>query len=217
MSVTLEAKKRDLTVKTKKILSESNIPWVVYWADFKSTPVEFDYQTFKRTIIKNWKWKIFTISIDWKETEVIIKSYDLDKVMWTFIHVDLLAVSKDRKIVAQIPVELYWESEAVRLWGILSQNLSDVKIKCLPWKLPEKFRWNIKLLETSDNRICVSDLEWIEWVDIMINSNQIVAWILVPRAVAAADAIAATTASTAPAAAKPDGADEKSTEKKDKK
>lgn len=199
MSVILEAKKKDLNVKNKKILSDSNIPWVVYWPWFDSTPVYFDYQSFKKVVTKFWQWKIFSMSIDWKNVDVIIKSYDFDKILWTFIHVDFLAVDKERKIIAQIPVELYWQSEAVRLWGILSQKIFNVKIKCLPWNLPDKFRWNIALLKSSWSRICVSDLEWTEWIEILISWNQIVAWILVPRAVAAAVDAAAAAASDAKA------------------
>lgn len=208
MSAILEAKKRDLKAKSKTLLSNSTIPAVVYGPSFESIAIEVDYQSFKRTIANFWQWKIVTISVDWKNIDVIIKSYDLDKVKWTFSHIDFLAVDKNKTIVAKIPVELYWQSEAVRLWGILSQHIFDIKVKCLPSKLPEKFLWNIAKLNTSDDHIYVSDLEWAEWIEVLVDWGQIAAWILVPRSVSAA---ANATVEAAPAEAK---AEDKWAEKK---
>ena len=88
-----------------------------------------------------------------------------------------------KKVTAKIPIKLYWESEAVRLWWILSQQIDTIKIKCKPDNLPKFFKANIKKLVENTDRILVSDLEWIENIELLIDKSWIVAWILIPRAI----------------------------------
>lgn len=186
-NVVLEAKKRDTVKNKKKLLGKFILPAVVYWKKIDSLPIELDYQTFRKTLIKVGQWQIITLSLEWKEHKVLIKSYDLDLVKNTFTHVDFLAVDMDKDVVAKIPIELYWESEAVRLWAILSQNIDAIEIKCKPTELPVSFKVDIvKLVDPSDH-IYVSDLEWIDKVEPQIDEWMIVAWVIIPRSLSAAE------------------------------
>lgn len=187
-NIVLEAKKRDINVKKKKLLSNFTLPAVLYWKSTEPQAIELGYQNFRKALATAWQWQVITLNVDWSNYNVLIKSYDLDLVKNTFTHVDFLAVDKGSKVVAKIPIELYWESDAVRLWAILTQKMATVKVRCKVEDLPVSFKANIKKLVNPSCYIYVSDLEWIDKIEPLVDLWLIVAWLIVPRAVSAAEA-----------------------------
>ena len=89
----------------------------------------------------------------------------------------------DKKVHAKIPIELYWTSEAVKLWWILSQKLDTIEVNCKPADLPLSYKADIWILVESTSHVTVADLEWIDNAEIFIGLDSIVAWIIIPRTV----------------------------------
>ena len=185
--IKLEASKRTNT-NAKSLLMDSILPWVVYWPSFESTPIQMDYQSFRKVFNEAGKSKTFVINIDWKDVNVLIKSHTVHPVKNTFEHIDFLAYDDDKVIVTSIPVELTGQSEAVKLWWILSQKLHTIKAKCLPKDIPESFTASIETLVSNESRIYVSELSNPGNIEMLVDQNQMVAWIILPRSAAAAAA-----------------------------
>lgn len=181
--ITINCKKRDTNLKSKDLLSKFRLPAVMYWANNPSVPLEVDYQEFRNAIKIAWQWQIIKLNFEWKDHNVLIKSYDLDLVKHTFTHVDFYIVDMDKKVHAKIPIELYWKSEAVKLWWILSQKLDTIEIICKPKDLPKCYKVNIEKLTDGSSHIVAGDLEWIENAEVTINLDAIVASIIVPRTI----------------------------------
>ena len=184
----LEAKKRDLSIKAKDLLKSSRLPWVVYWPKSESISVEMDYQDFRRIFLKVKKWTIFTLSVDWKDIDVIVKDFTLDDLYDTLRHIDFIQIDAKSPIKAEVELVAEWNSEAIRLWWVLRQELRSLKIKCLPWDLPELVKFNISKLDNFSSIVKVSDLDLPKNVEVLINPTIIVASVIVPRSVAAVSA-----------------------------
>lgn len=185
MSLTLEAKKRDTKLSTKSVLAWKSIPCVVYGPSLTAEPISVDYYEFKKVFGEAWYSKLIKLKLGSREIDVLIKSYDTDKVKNTYIHVDFLAVSRDHKVVTEIPISFEWVSPVAKLWWIISRRLSTIKVQALPYDLPESFKVNLEKLATFESRLVVGDLDGTENIRLLIDSWQIVASVIVPRSVAA--------------------------------
>jgi len=186
--IKLEAKKRDLSIKAKDLLKSSRLPWVVYWPKSEAISVDMDYQQFRKTFLIVKKWTIFTLSIDWKDIDVIVKDFTLDDLYDTLKHIDFIQIDPKSKIKAEVQIVTSWESAAVRLWWVLRQEMRSLKIQCLPADLPESVSVDISKLENFSSIVKVSDMELSDKVKVLVNWTLIVASVIVPRSVAAASA-----------------------------
>lgn len=182
----LEVLKRSPEDKVKKLLSENKIVWVIYWP--KSTPISisFSYKEFINIYRVVKKWKTFDISLDWKSIKVMIKDFDIEPIYHVVRHVDFLVVADQDIVTAEIWIKLFWNSEAVKVWWVLRQELDFVKIKAKVSDLPDHFDVDITELANFKSSIKVWSLSLAESMTLITKKDVIIASIIVPRAVAAA-------------------------------
>jgi len=184
--IKLEAKKRDLSIKAKDLLKSSRLPWVVYWPKSESISIDMDYQEFRKAFLIVKKWTVFTLSIDWKDVDVLVKDFTLDDLYDTLRHIDFVQIDAKSPVKAEVQITTEWNSEAIRLWWVLRQEMRSLKVKCLPWDLPKSIVVNVEKLVNFSSIIKVSDLDLPKWISILIPDTLIVASVIVPRSVAAA-------------------------------
>ena len=184
--IKLEAKKRDLSIKAKDLLKSSRLPWVVYWPKSENISVDMDYQEFRKTFLQVKKWTIFTLSIEWKDIDVIVKDFDLDDLYDTLTHIDFIQIDAKSPIKAEVELITEWSSNAVRLWWVLRQEMQSLKIQCLPKDLPENITVDVSKLDNFSSVVKVADLDLPKNVKVLVDWTLIVASVIVPRAVAAA-------------------------------
>ena len=74
------------------------------------------------------------------------------------LHVDFQAVSATETLTASVPVEPVGEANGVKNFGgLLSQNLHEIELECLPKDLPESIQVDVSGLNIGDS-IHVRDL-----------------------------------------------------------
>ncbi len=68
------------------------------------------------------------------------------------IHIDLLAVSMDEKITAEVAVEPVGEAVGVKNYGgVLEQNIRQIEVECLPKDLPEVIHVDVSALGVGES------------------------------------------------------------------
>ncbi|MEO7933461.1 MAG: 50S ribosomal protein L25 [Chthoniobacterales bacterium] len=68
------------------------------------------------------------------------------------LHVDFQAVSATETLTASVPVEPVGESNGVKNFGgLLSQNLHEIELECLPKDLPESIQVDVSALNVGDS------------------------------------------------------------------
>ncbi len=82
---------------------------------------------------------ILTLNVDGKSQKVVLKDLHRHPAKPFIIHMDLLRVSDSDKIKMHVPLHFLNEARAVgvKAGGILSKEITDVEIQCLPKDLPE--------------------------------------------------------------------------------
>jgi len=94
---------------------------------------------------------IAEVAVDGKKYRCILKDLQFDKVSDLLLHVDLLELVDDKKVVATLPLKLVGSSAGVKAGGKLVSKVKSVKVKALPKDLREFIELDISNLELNEN------------------------------------------------------------------
>jgi len=123
---------------------------------------------------------------DGKSTQshrAMIKEIQVDPVKQYILHVDLYAISMDKKISVEVPITLTGTALGVsEEGGILQQVSRTLEISCLPDRIPEAFELEVTALAIGDS-LHVSDLEIPEGVDVLAEDELTIASVVPPTKV----------------------------------
>ena len=175
--ITLNAKER------KGINRDGKIPAVIYGAKVKNTPLEVSYGDFEKVYREAGENSLVDLDMGQdKPVTVLIHEVQADAVTDKFMHVDFLAVRMDKKIKAEIPIELTGVAPAVHeQGGVLVHSIDSLEVESLPGDLPKVFEIDLSRLKEIGDFIHVSDIEVPENVEILSDKEQILVSVVESR------------------------------------
>jgi large subunit ribosomal protein L25 len=113
----------------------------------------------------------------------MIKEIQVDPIKQFILHVDLYAISMDKKISVEVPITLTGTAVGVSdEGGILQQARRVLEISCLPDQIPEAFELDVTALAIGDS-LHVTDLEIPEGIDVLAEEQLTVASVVPPTKV----------------------------------
>jgi large subunit ribosomal protein L25 len=123
---------------------------------------------------------------DGKSTQshrAMIKEIQIDPVKQNILHVDLYAISMDKKISVEVPIVLTGTAVGVsEEGGILQQVSRTLEVSCLPDRIPEAFQLEVTDLTIGDS-LHVSDLEIPEGIEVLAEDELTIASVVPPTKV----------------------------------
>ncbi len=150
-TITIEGHLRTESGKkaARQIRSQENVPAVIYGG---ATEVNF-YASAKafKPLVYTSEFLIAEVAVDGKKYRCILKDLQFDKVSDLLLHVDLLELVDDKKVVATLPLKLVGSSVGVKAGGKLVSKVKAVKVKALPKDLREFIELDITSLELNAN------------------------------------------------------------------
>jgi large subunit ribosomal protein L25 len=150
-TITIEGHLRTESGKkaARQIRSQENVPAVIYGG---ATEVNF-YASAKafKPLVYTSEFLIAEVAVDGKKYKCILKDLQFDKVSDLLLHVDLLELVDDKKVVATLPLKLVGSSVGVKAGGKLVSKVKAVKVKALPKDLREFIELDITNLELNAN------------------------------------------------------------------
>jgi large subunit ribosomal protein L25 len=169
-TITIEGQLRTAFGKsaTRQIRSQEMVPGVIYGGAQEinfSAPVT----AFKKLVYTP-SFQICEVKIDGKTYRTILKDLQFDKVEDNLIHVDLLELVEDKKVIADIPLKFVGTSKGVKDGGKLVTKMKSLKVKTYPKHLREQIEVSIDNLELNGN-IRVEDVQAPEYE--ILNSPRI--------------------------------------------
>src|SRR4029077_5392130 len=133
----------------------------------------------------------------------ILKDLQFDKVTDKLIHVDLLELVEDKKVIASIPLKFVGRPVGVKEGGKLHIKMKALKVKTFPKYLRENINVNIDNLELNGN-VRVEDVQ-VENYEILNSPRIPIASVTLTRELKQEEA-ASTSAAATPAAGAAAGA-----------
>ena len=141
---------------TRQLRSQELVPGVIYGG---AQEVNFvaSAKTF-RPLVYTPSFQLAEVQVDGKTYRCILKDLQFDKVSDELIHVDLMELVEDKKVVATIPIKYVGVAIGVKSGGRLITKMKTLKVKTLPKYLKEQIEVNVDNLEIGGN-IRVEDVK----------------------------------------------------------
>src|SRR3954470_13925284 len=136
-TITIEGQMRTEHGKsaTRQLRSQELVPGVIYGGAQEinfAAPVK----AFKGLVYTP-NFQLADVSVEGKSYRCILKDLQFDKVSDELIHVDLLELVENKKVVATLPLKFTGAAAGVKAGGKLVTKIKALKVKALPKDLKE--------------------------------------------------------------------------------
>ncbi len=157
-SITIEGQLRTENGKkaTRQLRSQELVPGVIYGGE-KEVNFSAPAKAFK-PLVYTPEFQVAEVTVDGKTYRCILKDLQFDKVSDALIHVDLLELVENKKVVATLPIKFTGTAAGVKAGGKLVTKIKSLKVKALPKDLKENIELDITNLELNGN-IRVEDVK----------------------------------------------------------
>jgi large subunit ribosomal protein L25 len=184
---------------TRQLRSQELVPGVIYGGaqeiNFKAPAAAF------KTLVYTPSFQQAEVKLDGKSYQCILKDLQFDKVNDALIHIDLLELVENKKVIATIPLKFNGIAKGVKDGGKLNIKMKSLKVKTYPKYLKEQIEVNVENLELNGN-IRVEDVK-IDNYEILNSPRIPVASVTLTRQLKQEEAAAPVAGAAAPAAAAP--------------
>jgi large subunit ribosomal protein L25 len=207
IAIKAETRKGQGTGASRRLRHAEKVPGILYGGGKDATVIELDHNNlYHKLKLEAFHASILDMELEGKIEPVLLRDVQMHAWKQIVLHVDFLRVAADKKITMKVPLHFINADIApgVKISsGIVSHVINDLNISCLPKDLPEFVEVDLKDL-AAGHSIHISDLKMppgVESVALNKRDDQVIATIIIPRAVAAEEEAApVVTAADVPAA-----------------
>jgi large subunit ribosomal protein L25 len=150
-TITIEGQLRTEIGKqaTRQLRSEEKVPGVIY-GGAKEVNFSAPATSFK-ALVYTPDFQFADVKVGGNSYRCILKDLQFDKVTDDLIHVDLLELVEDKKVIATIPIKFTGAAKGVKDGGKLITKMKALKVKTFPKFLKENIEVDLTELELNGN------------------------------------------------------------------
>jgi len=167
--------------ESRRIRREGLIPGIVYGKDIENIPVKVAKKNFYDIISKAGRNALIDLTVNGVTYPVLIKEvqnhYLKNDVV---IHVDFQKISLNEEITANVPVRVIGEGIIETKGWVISYQLRELEIECLPDRLPEFIDIDVTNLTVGDS-VKVKDLKLPEGIKVTEDPEDVILSIIEPE------------------------------------
>jgi large subunit ribosomal protein L25 len=167
----------------KELRQQGLVPAVVYGKKTDSQLLQIDAKALHKVISVTGTHQLISLQVPGKKGIVALaREIQRDPVKRNYVHIDFLAVQMDEKITATIPLHIEGHAPAVAdLGGVLTQNMDELHIECLPGDLVNAIVVDISSLLELNDSLTVADLTIPAGITVLSDPDSMVVKIEAPR------------------------------------
>jgi large subunit ribosomal protein L25 len=148
---------------------EGTIPAIVYGGTSEPAMISLSHKDFSHSLENEAFYShILTLDIEGAKESVILKDLQRHPYKPKIMHADFMRVQKDHKIHVHVPLHFLNEEQCVGVrlgGGLLTHQLLEVEVVCLPGDLPEFIEVDMEAVE-AEAVIHLSDLKLPKGVEL---------------------------------------------------
>ena len=168
---TLNAKVRDEQGKgaSRRLRRQAGlVPAIIYGAGKEPQNVSVSHKDFIKALENEaFYTHIISLDVDGAKEDVLLKDLQRHPAKPILLHADFLRVDKTKKVTIKVPLHFINEGSCVGVkagGGIISHNMTDLEVRCLPTKIPEFIEVDMQEIELGQI-VHISDLILAEGVE----------------------------------------------------
>jgi len=148
--IIVEAKPRDDRGKNaaRRMRREGQVPAVLYGGKGDSLTLAVNAKQLAAILrSQSGHNTIFKVKLPTGDQPAMLKDWQVDPLLGSLLHVDLLRVAMDVRMRVKVPVHTFGEAQGVKLQGgIFEMVTREVEIECLPSDIPTEIRVDVSEL-----------------------------------------------------------------------
>ena len=137
----------------------------IYGKGIENINAAFKMNEYIRTV-RNKEALAFPVSVNGKELNVVVQSYESQAVTGNLLHVDLMVAQPGVEAVFNVPVIAVGEALGLKNKGLVHAAKARLTVKCTPENLPNTIEIDVTEMDTGASRL-VRDLPEIPNVTIL--------------------------------------------------
>ena len=130
---------------------DKEVPAIIYGGKSAPQSISLSQNEFDKALANEAFYShIITLDMDGKSEDVILKDLQRHPAKPVILHADFLRVSKTQKLQTKVPLHFINEDNCVGVklgGGLLSHNMTELDISCLPANLPEYLEVDVAAVE----------------------------------------------------------------------
>ena len=138
----------------KAIRRGGKVPAVIYGRNSDSVMLTLDHNDVVKHLQHEAVYShVLDVTVDGKAEKAILKNVQRHPSKPQIMHMDFLRVSETEKIRVHVPVHCVGEdvSVGVKKGGVVTHNLVDIEVSCLPSALPEYLEADITNVDVGES------------------------------------------------------------------
>jgi large subunit ribosomal protein L25 len=156
ISFELNAEPRSDTGKgaSRRLRHAGKVPAIIYGGGKDPETLTLSHNEVQRNLEHEAFYShILTVKSAGNETQAILRDLQRHPSKAVIMHMDLQRVSATEKLKTQVPIHLIGEDVApgVKAGGLVSHDLTEVAVECLPKDLPEYIEVDLSALEVGES------------------------------------------------------------------
>lgn len=186
--ISLQARRRDGLGKgqARKLRRTGQVPGVVYGRRREPLPVVVEAKSLRNVLHTQAGMNVLIdLSIangDRAAETVRVKDVQRDIFLRDIIHVDFHTISLTETLEAHVPLSFLGQAPGLAEGGVFEVHLREVVVECLPTQIPDHIEVDISGLAVGDS-IHARDLKVPPEVSIVTPPEEVVATVVMPKAV----------------------------------
>jgi len=155
---------------SRRLRKSGKVPAIIYGGGEETVSVTFDHDSLVHSLEQEAFYShILTVDVAGKSQRAILRDLQRHPYKPTVLHMDLLRVREDTAINVHVPIHFLNEDTCpgVKLeGGVISHNIVEIEISCLPKHLPEFIEVDAGELKLNES-LHLSDIKVPEGVTIV--------------------------------------------------
>ncbi|MDY6814231.1 MAG: 50S ribosomal protein L25/general stress protein Ctc [Pseudomonadota bacterium] len=167
--VTAELRQDQGKGASRRLRRAGKVPAIVYGGHGEPVPVTLEYRELKQHLEHEAFYShVLQLKLDGASEQVILKDLQRHPYREMIWHVDFQRVVAGEALHVQVPLHFVGEekAEGVRRGGIVSRQITEVEVRCLPRDIPEFIEVDISGLDIGDS-LHLSDLRVPEGITLV--------------------------------------------------
>lgn len=129
----------------------SKVPGIIYGGGASPEPLTLNVNELNKAMEQEAFYsQILNVVVDGNSQQAVVRDLQRHPASDKVMHVDFLRIRADKAIQVHVPLHYLNEADCVGVrmgGGLISHNLSDVEVSCLPADLPEFIEVDVENLE----------------------------------------------------------------------
>lgn len=174
--------------KVSQLRNENKIPGSVYGPNVEPQKLTFDYRELETTLRNAGGTNVIDLNVDGKTIPVLAREVQRTVLKNNILHVDFLAPDMNKKIRAEVRLQIVGESPLVlSRKGIMITGPNTITLEMLPSNLLNTIAVDISELDEIGDTIAVKDLPLTDGITVINDPEEMIVKIVQPSAARAAE------------------------------